>query len=175
MRNEPSNGDDVIDSRDIEERIDELDSEQQALIDEYTEAKEESDDEDSNPSGEATERLCNAINALSDYWAFCPAEVDDGVNSIDDPKDSFHGNEELHELKKFRDEMQPYCEDWHHGTTLIADSYFAEYAEELANDIGAINKDAGWPLSFIDWDAAAEALKADYTSREFDGVTYWAR
>jgi hypothetical protein len=35
-------------------------------------------------------------------------------------------------------------EDWERA--LINDDYFQEYAEELAYDIGAIDRDAGWPL-----------------------------
>jgi hypothetical protein len=27
----------------------------------------------------------------------------------------------------------------------------------------------------IDWDATAENIQADYTSVDFDGVTYWIR
>lgn len=64
---------------------------------------------------------------------------------------------------------------WTYGVTLIRDSYFEDYAQQMAEDIGAINRDATWPLNHIDWEAAAEALKGDYTSAEFDGVTYWAR
>ncbi len=59
--------------------------------------------------------------------------------------------------------------------TLIRDSHFEDYAQELAEDIGAINRDAQWPNNFIDWKAAAEALQGDYTSVEFEGVTYWTR
>jgi hypothetical protein len=89
--------------------------------------------------------------------------------------DSFNGNEELHDLEQFAAELEDYCDDWRHGVTIIRESYFADYAEELAKDIGAISSDDQWPLNHIDWDAAAEALKQDYTSGEFDGVTYWAR
>lgn len=66
--------------------------------------------------------------------------------------------------------------DWYPGT-LIRDTYFKDYAQELAEDIGAIDttKTYGWPLSYIDWDAAADALRMDYTAVEFDGVTYWTR
>lgn len=64
--------------------------------------------------------------------------------------------------------------DWY-PVTLIRDSYFKDYAQELAEDIGAINKDATWPNNYIDWDAATEALQGDYTTVEFDGVTYWVR
>jgi hypothetical protein len=64
--------------------------------------------------------------------------------------------------------------DWY-PVTMIRDSYFRTYAEELADDIGAINSDAGWPTNCIDWTEAARQLKQDYTSVEFSGVTYWVR
>lgn len=59
--------------------------------------------------------------------------------------------------------------------SLIADSYFEDYARELAEDIGAVNADAPWPNNFIDWERAADALKIDYTSVEIDGRDYWYR
>jgi len=70
---------------------------------------------------------------------------------------------------------EPYCPDWTYGEVLINDSHFEDYARELAEDIGAINPDAGWPNGYIDWERAAEALLIDYTSIEFDGETYWTR
>ena len=65
--------------------------------------------------------------------------------------------------------------DFPHGEALIRDSYFTKYAQELAEDIGAIDRDADWPLSHIDWEGAANALKVDYISVDFDGVEYWIR
>jgi antirestriction protein len=65
--------------------------------------------------------------------------------------------------------------DWEYGETLIRDSYFTEYARELAEDIGAVSSDASWPLYCIDWERAARELRMDYTSVDFDGVTYWGR
>jgi hypothetical protein len=64
--------------------------------------------------------------------------------------------------------------DWYPGT-LIRDSYFEDYAQELADDIGAINSEARWPNDCIDWQRAARELQMDYSSVEFDGVTYWTR
>jgi hypothetical protein len=64
--------------------------------------------------------------------------------------------------------------DWY-PITLIRDSYFRDYAQELAEDIGAIPADAGWPSRCIDWDQAARELQQDYSSIEFDGITYWTR
>lgn len=82
---------------------------------------------------------------------------------------------ELTALQAFRDEAEGYCSDWKHGETLIKDSYFKEYAQELADDIGAISKGASWPNNCIDWDEAARQLQEDYTSAELMGETYWFR
>lgn len=64
--------------------------------------------------------------------------------------------------------------DWY-PVTLIRDSYFVDYAQQLAEDIGAVDPQAGWPTYCIDWERAARDLRMDYTSVEFDGVTYWTR
>lgn len=59
--------------------------------------------------------------------------------------------------------------------TLIADWYFKDYAQDLAEDIGAIGSDLQWPLYHIDWDAAANDLKMDYWSVTIDGREFWGR
>ena len=65
--------------------------------------------------------------------------------------------------------------DWEHGATLIPEDEFEDYARELAEDIGAVSNDHGWPMSHIDWKAAAQALQQDYMAVEFDGTTYLVR
>jgi hypothetical protein len=64
--------------------------------------------------------------------------------------------------------------DWYPGV-MIRESHFEDYARQLADDIGAIDSDAGWPNSFIDWEKAADALKMDYGTVDFDGVEYYYR
>lgn len=64
--------------------------------------------------------------------------------------------------------------DWF-PVTLIRDSYFQDYAQETAEDSGAINRDSPWPNNHIDWESAARELQIDYESVEFDGTTYWYR
>lgn len=82
---------------------------------------------------------------------------------------------ELAALKALADEAKEYG-DWVHGETLIADSYFAEYAKELASDIGNYDpRNVRWPYTCIDWEKAVDELKQDYTSVDFDGETYWIR
>lgn len=81
---------------------------------------------------------------------------------------------ELYALKRLEEEASGFG-DWEYGGTLIRDSYFEAYARELAEDIGAISGEEGWPLGCIDWERAADQLRQDYTSIEFNGVTYWVR
>lgn len=57
--------------------------------------------------------------------------------------------------------------------TLINDNYFEDYARDLADGIYGI-KDC-WPFDCIDWEQAANALKNDYSSVDYDGETYWYR
>ena len=59
--------------------------------------------------------------------------------------------------------------------TLIRASYFTTYAQELAEDLGAIDSNATWPNNCIDWDRAARELQVDYSLVDFDGVEYLHR
>lgn len=82
---------------------------------------------------------------------------------------------ELDALEKLAKQGEDYAADWGYGETLIRDSFFEEYARELAEDCGMIDRDAKWPARCIDWERAAEELKSDYTAIHFDGETYWIR
>ena len=64
--------------------------------------------------------------------------------------------------------------DWY-PVTLIRDTYFKDYAQELAEETGAIPDNVTWPCSCIDGARAARELQYDYSSVEIDGVTYWTR
>lgn len=60
--------------------------------------------------------------------------------------------------------------------TLIRDSYFEDYARELADDLyGNEMSDSHWPFTCIDWESAARELRMDYSPVEFRDVTYWTR
>lgn len=135
-----SSNDDIIDSRDVIARIEELEAEAR----EFWEFR--------NPDGDYDE---------------------DGDDS-DWESECWQDASELMSLKMLQAEASR-CEDWAYGAQLIRDSYFTEYAEQLADDIGAIDSNAEWPLNYINWELAAESLKQDYTAVEFEGVTYWLR
>lgn len=90
------------------------------------------------------------------------------------------GAEELKQLEDLLSQMAGYGgdEEWEgdwYPITLIRDDYFEEYSEQLAEELDLVKPDAQWPYTCIDWEAAAEQLKMDYTSCEFEGVTYWYR
>jgi hypothetical protein len=64
--------------------------------------------------------------------------------------------------------------DWY-PIELIRCTYFKEYAQELAEGCGMIQRDLKWPYTCIDWDSAARELLMDYTTISFNGVNYHCR
>jgi antirestriction protein len=61
------------------------------------------------------------------------------------------------------------------GGPFVLEDDFEAYAQELADDLGAIPRDASWPCTCIDWEKAADELKMDYSSVEWNGETYLYR
>lgn len=85
---------------------------------------------------------------------------------------------ELAMLESLLDELQGKGGDekWEgnwYPVTLIADRYFEDYARELAEDIGAIDKAATWPNTCIDWEKAAKELANDYASIDIGENSYY--
>lgn len=83
--------------------------------------------------------------------------------------------DEYNELKEIVEEGDSYFVDWQYGETLVSEHDWEDYARQLAEDVGAIKGDEGWPLDYIDWPRAAEALKMDYSSITIRGTEYWGR
>jgi hypothetical protein len=145
---------DVLDSRDVIARFEEMESEREDLFLELEGAKDGS-------LGEDATRLAEATAALAEW-------------------DELNG-EELKALTDFLEELkgnggdEQWRGDWY-PVTLVRESYWRDYAQEYAEDVGdPTMRDAGWPYNCIDWDQAARELRIDYTCSDFDGVTYWYR
>lgn len=104
-------------------------------------------------------------------------EIIERIEDLESDEESLDEEErdELKALREFAEEASGYAPDWQYGATLIRDTYFKDYAMELAEDIGAIDGNATWPNTCIDWDQAARELQMDYTCVSFDGVDYWVR
>ena len=144
-----SNSDDIIDSRDVIERITELSDLQSILEDAKNELESADTDEERDEAQEAVDE----------------SEMDFGEDE----------DEELAALLALQDEASGYSNgDWPHGATLVRDSYFTEYAEDLVKDIGDLPRNIASYL-VIDWEATAENIKQDYTKVDFDGEAYWIR
>lgn len=87
---------------------------------------------------------------------------------------------EFRAIQSFLDDVKGYGgdEQWRgdwYPVGFIADSYFEQFAQELAEDIGAINRDASWPNTCIDWEQAARELQQDYSIVTINGSDYWYR
>lgn len=81
------------------------------------------------------------------YAAWCSYTGGDCTDSSIDP---------------FRD---GYCGEW---------DTEEEFAQDLAEDLGAIPKDYSWPASYIDWERATRDLfSGDYWSADADGGRVW--
>lgn len=133
------NTEDIINSRDVIARIEELESERADTMGGFDRVEDMDDDTRA---------------------AFLAWEDDNA--------------QELDALRNLADEASA-APDWQYGEVLIRDSYFEDYARELAEDCGMIPTDLKWPCSCIDWEQAARELRMDYMSVDFDGVTYWIR
>ena len=64
--------------------------------------------------------------------------------------------------------------DWY-PMQLIADGYFQEYAQDLAEECGMVDTNARWPMNCIDWEQATRELQMDYSNILIHGSTYWYR
>ena len=99
----------------------------------------------------------------------------DIIERIDDIRQAGEDSLELSTLLALAKDGADYASDWAYGATLIHETYFQEYAQELADDLGLLDDNLSWPSNHIDWEAAAQELKMDYTVVDFDGVDYYVR
>jgi hypothetical protein len=70
--------------------------------------------------------------------------------------------------------------DWNHGETLIHESFFETYIEDLINDCYELPKEMNsgqWPYRHLTLDisSAAEEAKQDYYEIEVEGNVYFIR
>ncbi len=136
-----------IDTRELNDRLDELET----LRDALEAARESLSEAVTDEEKEAAE---NAVES---------AELDFGTDE----------QTELKEIEELRDETD--AREFRHGIQLIPCDEFEGYARELAEDIGAIPDNAQWPCTCIDWEQAAKELAMDYSVVTFQGSDYYFR
>lgn len=152
-KREISNSDDIVDSRDIIKRIDDLES----LRDDW-----------------------QANHDLPDYVDVSESLAPESWNDEQTDKwiewEESEDGEELTALKALQDECEGYS-DWRYGESLIRDSYMDEsWAEQELKDLGYLLDDLPNLISSnINWKGVLEDLQQDYTEVDWDGVKYWMR
>lgn len=172
MSRSVDNGQDIIDSRDVIQRIAELEDEHQTVLDAVTDAETALESfEETNPQWELDEAQQDERGALQETLKSAQETAETWSEDTENPCEEC---EELKILRALADEASG-SPDWTYGETLIRDSYFREYAQDLANDIGAMPDTSVWPCTCIDWERAVEELQQDYMSVEFGDETYWIR
>ena len=155
---EITNTQDVIDSRDIIARIDELETDQEMLKDEITETEEH--------------------RGLAEKDEVSETELDSLQKDIETAREALidfneENEEELNSLRAVAEECEGYS-DWAYGEALISEMYFTEYCMDMLKDIGDLPQDIPSYIA-IDEEQTAENLKADYMTVDFDGTDYYMR
>lgn len=138
----------ILDSRDLEQELVDL-------LEEFNDWRSNLTDEQIH---EMAEKIGCAVIDLTEQDFLWEWDCSEGerITAIHDLKNEVYG--------------------WKDGVTFVKDSYFEEFARDEAENIGAFNaRENSWPYNCIDWEKAADQLKNDYSSVEFDGETYWHR
>jgi hypothetical protein len=124
------------------------------------------------------EDLCDALqdarDELAEYKADNDGETSGDLEEAVTEAESQFGDDEAEELREL-EELESEISDFRHGETMIPVDDFEEYAQELAEDIGAIDRNAVWPLTCIDWKQAAADLAQDYIEVSYQGTDYYVR
>ena len=100
-------------------------------------------------------------------------ELQTELDALEDvsARNMLHIGTELLALNAF---IEQGSSEWRHGCTLIRESHFNNYAQELASELYGKEVDsARWPFNCIDWERAAHELLQDYNEADFNGITYY--
>lgn len=165
---EITNSDDVIDSREVTARIDELTSE-------LTTCEHCGEDirETDNPNREEYERTDDLIPG--DVSALFCAEAADGEHypEADNADDA---REELRQLQEFAKEGECY-DGWDSGIPFYRETYMKNLAQEEVEEELGEEYISRWPLNQIDWEEAADHpdFQGQFSELDFNGVTYFTR
>ena len=157
MNSEFEWGDDTIDSRDIIARYEELVNEKECLVEDLTDAN------------EAFE------NIQDDHFDDEEIPFLDTIEAAKTALEQFD-NSELELLESIVRQGET-CSGWHHGITLIHDNYFTQYVREMVDEYEP-PKDFdmnSWPWCHMEmnYEAAADSLRSDYTNIDAGGETYY--
>lgn len=146
-----SNREDLLDSRDIIDRIEEL---AKIQIEAFNEQQSIEGDEDLQIEED---------DYQDDHfreWLKQGASLENDKN-------------ELLALLALNDECEG-LSDWGYGETLIHSSYWVQYVEDLLIDCGDLPREIPSYIA-IDWEKTADNIEQDYMRVDFDGEEYLIR
>lgn len=157
-------GDNIISGRDVESRMEELESDRESIIDRLDDLEREI--EELADHIEQTATVPPSLDSLHDI----ALAIHDRKNELREWDESDDGDE-YRKLKAFWEEIEGYGG---RDLDLISDDYFREYAYDQAESIHG-DVMSQWPFTCIDWGQAAHDLQHGYTSVDFGCTTYWYR
>lgn len=140
--------DDMIDTRNIIERFEELEGQREAM-------REEFDADPGNAGVDFDNWVCNQVGFSREEQD----ELEQLTVILDDLK-GYGGDEQ-------------WRGDWY-PLTLIREDYFTEYAEELVKDCEGLPRNLPSYIE-IDWEATAKNMQVDYSTIEINGTDYFYR
>ncbi len=162
-----------IDSRDIQEEIDNIES----LKNDY-----ESDLESLNDELNDLQNELYDIENEDDY-ADKQSDIDNKLEEIAEKENEIQEcefeynrySEELAELESLKEEISDNSDEgFEYGIQLIHEKYIDDYLDELLEAWGYIPKDLPYWIK-IDWSATYDNMKEDYYEIELNGNTFYAR
>jgi len=139
----------ILKTQDLEDRIVELEAERLTWLDSLTQ--------------EDKETLARSLLVTNE-------ELTD-QDFQEEWESSIDGNE-LKNLLELREDIG---RSWAENVSLVPDSEFEEFAQQEADSLGLISDKNSWPTCYINWEFAAESLKQDYSTVDYDGETYYYR
>ncbi len=120
-------------------------------------------------------KICALIDSEDEAREFCDEFSVDYAIEFDPEDPEADEYEELVNWLDLMEQAEQYSGESFRNTQLINDNKWVEYAQQWAEDISGVSRDAEWPFNCVDWEAAAEQLKQDYPSISVDGNTFWVR
>lgn len=163
MSNTITNQDSTIDSRDVIERIEELEADYDYLQSRYQDCLEHVQTAEQT-DGFMYDNKGNTLNELQSKMEEARKALTIWGNSED--------YKELATLKALADQGESESSDWAYGEQLIRHDYFKQAMDEMVADCYTLPKDLPFWMSITyDYDA----LKQDYAEIDYDGVTYYIR
>ena len=176
-----SGSDDLINSRDtigavveLEDEISDMESDIESVKSEIDDKTVELEDFENECVELDDKEDADEIATLEEQQGACEDEIKNLTQTLSLHEEDLDDLQQaLNPLRAVVEEAEGYAPDWQHGATLINDDYFVEYAQQVAEEVSGVSDE--WPGSFIYWEAAADALKMDYTSVDFEGNTFWIR